>query len=68
MEIFKIFSLASEYVFLLPYIIVNNRGEKEMKSSGVYSINTGHQCDLHVSYFNQSSLLVCLVRKLIVLT
>jgi hypothetical protein len=28
MEIFKIFSLASEYLFSLPYITVDNGGEE----------------------------------------
>ena len=64
MEIFKIFSHASEYLFLLPYIIVDNKGKKEMKSSGVYSINIGHQHDLHMPNVNQSSLHVYLVSKL----
>jgi len=31
MEIFKLFSLASEYLFSLPYITVDNRGKKERK-------------------------------------
>jgi len=61
MEIFKIFSLTSEYLFSLPYIIVDNR-KKKMKGSGVYSINTGHEHDLHMPNVNQSILLVYLER------
>ena len=35
-----------------------------MKNSGVYSINTGQQHDLHVPNVNLSSLLMYLVSKL----